>query len=101
MNQPHKHKDVIIAWANGEVIEFYSVGHQAWIEIDSPNWLEDVQYRIKPLPVIRTFRVALFKGVEYYTTTIDEGEGAKEFESNENFIAWLTDPIPYQVEELN
>ena len=101
MNKPHPHKDLIIAWANGEKIEFFSVGEEAWLEIDSPNWLEDVQYRIKPQPVIRTFQVALYKGIEYYTITVDQDEDAKLYEGDTNFIAWLTDPIPYQVEELN
>ena len=102
MNQPHKLKDVIIAWANGEEIEFLDPGFSTdWIEIDSPNWLEDVQYRVKPKKEIRYCQVALFKGVEYYTVSANDKESAKGFESNKNFITWITDPIHYQVEKLD
>lgn len=102
MNQPHKHKDVIIAWANGEQIEYREPPLSLdWVPVDFPAWFDKAEYRVKPQPVIRTFRVALFKGAEYCTHTIDREEDSKLYEGDANFIAWLTDPIPYQVEELN
>lgn len=102
MNQPHKHKDVIIAWANGEQIEYRNpLISMEWEPVDFPAWGDKVEYRVKPQPVIRTFQVALYKGIGYYTLSIDEDEDTKLYESDTNFIAWLTDPIPYQVEELN
>lgn len=101
MNKPHKHKDLIIAWANGAQIQYKTPAMQEWDDIAEPSWVTDCFYRIKPRPVIRTFQVALFKGAEYYTLTVDRGEYSKELESDESFVTWLTDPIPYQVEELN
>lgn len=47
-NPPHKHKDLIIAWANGADIEFWSEVCQGWKEICKPTWTEDFNYRIKP-----------------------------------------------------
>lgn len=47
-NPPHKHRDLIIAWANGAEIEFYSKICSGWSNIKNPCWSEDTQYRIKP-----------------------------------------------------
>jgi hypothetical protein len=46
--KPHKHKDLIIAWANGALIE-YRQGN-VWLPTDSPWWEEGVDYRIEPEP---------------------------------------------------
>lgn len=102
MNQPHKHKDAIIAWANGEQIEYYSESYKAWRECDSPSWLEFDKYRVKPKEVTRQFQVALFKYERsIYTSTADNSEQTKMLESLPNFVGWLTEPISYQVEEMN
>ena len=101
MNKPHPHKDLIIAWANGAEIQIYNDQNQ-WEDIQRPFWGPNHKYRIKPLPVIRTFRVALLNTEDgYLTTTADDEVEAQEVEEYSTFIAWLTDPIPYQVEELN
>lgn len=103
MNQPHKHKDVIIAWANGEQIEYRNpLISMEWEPVDFPAWGDKVEYRVKPKEEIRHFQVALFKSEQgFYTTTVDSDEEAQKVECFENFVAWLTDPIHYQVEELN
>lgn len=43
-----KHADMIIAWANGEVIETNNVG--SWREFVDPSYIfiPDCEYRIKP-----------------------------------------------------
>ena len=46
--KPHKHKDLIIAWANGALIE-YRHGN-AWLPTSSPWWEEGIDYRIEPKP---------------------------------------------------
>ena len=53
MNKPHKHRDVIIAWANGEEIEWRQEGIVLWQPTNNVPWalLEDTkgyEYRIKP-----------------------------------------------------
>lgn len=45
----HKHKDLIIAWANGAEIECL-LNTGLWIKAPNPNWGEDCNYRIKPEP---------------------------------------------------
>lgn len=47
-NPPHKHRDSIIAWANGADIEFWSENPPRWIYADEPLWREYCEYRIKP-----------------------------------------------------
>lgn len=46
--KPHKHKDLIIAWANGAQIEYKA--RDCWVTTDAPWWEENVEYRIKPKP---------------------------------------------------
>jgi hypothetical protein len=46
----HKHADCIIAWANGETIEFKPNFSNVWrkLKTDSPAWQENYGYRVKP-----------------------------------------------------
>lgn len=54
--KPHKHKDLIIAWANGATIECkkYYKNHfsielsEFWEVTHNPSWNEHTEYRIKP-----------------------------------------------------
>jgi hypothetical protein len=51
MGTPHKHRDVIIAWANGEEIEYLSPNNEGWLSIvvqNTPGFYEHYEYRIKP-----------------------------------------------------
>ena len=45
----HKHCKEIIAWANGEVIEYFSDHSEAWRVIGEPSWVNRIQYRVKPV----------------------------------------------------
>lgn len=49
-NKPHKHKSLIIAWANGAEIEFFDDLSRRWYYTDRPVWENHTQYRIKPEP---------------------------------------------------
>jgi len=46
MSKPHKHCELIKAWADGAPIEVYS--YNTWCTDLNPTWREDRQYRIKP-----------------------------------------------------
>ena len=48
MNKPHKHAELIKAWADGAEIEV--LDHDKWWSVPSPGWMENSQYRIKPEP---------------------------------------------------
>jgi len=93
MKQPHKHKDLIIAWANDTSLKIECNGHlNIWTDCDSPSWHEDVEYRIKP-EVIR-YRVALF---DIGTCSCDSKEEMNDFEKLPSFKKWLTDWIEVEV----
>lgn len=50
MKTPHKHAELIKAWADGAEIECWSEFHSKWIYAPCPNWHESSKYRIKPEP---------------------------------------------------
>ena len=50
MKTPHKHAELIKAWADGAEIEFYSEPSKQWIFTAFPSWIPDYQFRIKPEP---------------------------------------------------
>jgi len=48
MGTPHKHAEIIKAWADGAKVE---VKHaQEWLSIGCPTWNDCCEYRIKPEP---------------------------------------------------
>ena len=49
MKKPHKHAELIKAWADGVVIE-HNNGLGCWVEQRNPQWNEWDIYRIKPKP---------------------------------------------------
>ena len=64
MKTPHKHADLIKAWADGAEIEFrWNGGRDDWKRITAPRWDQDGDYRIKPEPrpdVVDYVRVGSF-----------------------------------------
>jgi hypothetical protein len=48
MNKPHKHAEIIKAWADGAEIEFFE--HGKWNTKKHDFWSERYEYRIKPEP---------------------------------------------------
>ena len=50
MKTPHKHRDLIIAWAFGAEIEVKLLRTNRWEETSDPSWNDEYEYRIKPEP---------------------------------------------------
>jgi len=48
--KPHKHAELIKAWADGADIEHFSVPARLWMYTAHPAWNPENQYRIKPEP---------------------------------------------------
>lgn len=49
--KPHKHAELIKAWADGAKIEVYSERRNEWVLCESqPIWVDNCEYRIKPEP---------------------------------------------------
>lgn len=90
MNKPHKHAEVIKAWADGAEIEYRVHGNSEWQQVEIPRWFERYEYRVKPAP--KTIRLMIYKNgdvvrlgenpqyaafnvVAIKTVTYTEGEG--------------------------
>jgi hypothetical protein len=46
---PHKHAEVIKAWADGKDIEIRLTPESAWVDTTKPSWDEHFEYRVKPV----------------------------------------------------
>lgn len=46
----HKHADLIKAWADGAQIQIRDDLDDIWLDTNSPSWVAEYQYRIKPEP---------------------------------------------------
>ena len=57
---PHKHADLIKAWADGAEIEFKIYDSQKWEYISRPSWIDNFQYRIKPKQTKPKFKIGDF-----------------------------------------
>jgi|SRR5690606_2039480 len=70
MNKRHKHADLIIAWANGEKIQYYFPRGNCWLDCD-PTWNEDVEYRVKPRVVHKIGNRYQYEGEDYILACVD------------------------------
>lgn len=48
MNKPHKHKELIKAWAGGAEIQMFDTLTGKWLDTPNPAWYTEKEYRIKP-----------------------------------------------------
>jgi len=48
MSKPHKHADVIKAWADGAEIQIRVTNSPEWLDCVAPNWDSNIEYRVKP-----------------------------------------------------
>lgn len=46
--KPHPHAETIIAWANGEKVEYFDRDTGEWFDCKDPSWYETETYRVKP-----------------------------------------------------
>ena len=50
MKTPHKHAELIKAWADGAAIEYFDIYESRWFTAVKPSWETEFKYRIKPEP---------------------------------------------------
>ena len=81
MTKAHKHKDLIIAWANGETIQFWGGDRYCWLDVLEPNFNSDAKFRVKPdiilingIEVPAPVRQELSEGTRYYTPQLMSAE---------------------------
>ena len=63
--KPHKHAELIKAWADGAEIECLVQPSNKWELREQPIWSVDATYRIKPQPIVVEWLVAP-KEVTYF-----------------------------------
>ena len=96
MNKPHKHREIIKAWADGAEIQFFNNFKKAWEGIPEPVWSDEVQYRVKPQTI--RYKVGLQKTSDGFDTlTAATEEHASYIEKYPDFIRWITDWIKVEV----
>jgi len=49
MGTPHKHAEIIKAWADGAIVQYSGIAGQ-WITLNDPYFSAEGAYRIKPEP---------------------------------------------------
>jgi hypothetical protein len=83
MNKPHKHAELIKAWADGAEIEV-NCPKNGWVSVSNPYWSDDreqSEYRIKPKPdVVNTLCLDYSRGGIDDTSLIEltfDGETGK------------------------
>lgn len=63
MRTPHKHAEIIKAWADGAQVQCRGTCDTTWKDIgEQPCWFDTIEYRIKPAPkedVVMTRRVSI------------------------------------------
>ena len=100
---PHRWRDVIVAWANGETVQWRRANSlDDWYDRDDVcGYSFDnkyVEWRIKPKTVTVTYRVALMRGKDLAWATASLGESDEaNIEKSETFSRWLTDRITVEV----
>lgn len=74
MGKPHKHAELIKAWADGNQIQVLSCLTEEWEDCNNPVWATQAEYRIKPeekKPVVRWLwawhNLQVWSTTEFYT----------------------------------
>ena len=60
----HKHADLIHAWADGAQIQHHHQFEDRWDDVDSPRWLDDHNYRIKPMPKPDMYKYVVVEAID-------------------------------------
>ena len=78
MAKPHKHAEVIKAWADGKPVQFRVSANAGWEDLNTTNvvgWYEDYQYRIKPRKFVDITFSGMLGPIRFY-----EGDHIKKHE---------------------
>ena len=92
-NKRHKHADLIIAWANGAVIQ-YKLGAGVWEDSvnNAPSWALTGVYRIKPKPPVKKYHFAYLAqsaGAPCVTFQMYENEQQMRADYGETRFQWV------------
>ena len=95
MGTPHKHAELIKAWADGAEIQYRFHSNAPWVDKEKPVWDLGNEYRIKPKTI--RYRNYLWQD-PYYKDTKHVGIAREQStEHQNNFVKWLGDWIEVEV----
>lgn len=85
---PHKHADIIKAWADGARIQ--AKASTEWHDVECPNWYRNVEYRVSPF-IVRYLRLYISKlgGIDYISR-LDPATA----DLPHTFKSWVGDWVP-------
>ena len=93
--KPHKHCEVIKAWADGARIEYRKFSHETWKILSHPVWNEDNEYRVAER---RMYRLGFYIGATRNYVVAHQADSLKELRhievvesASKDFIRWLSD----------
>ena len=98
--KPHKHAELIKAWADGAEIQCFHDHYGIWQDIISPPyWIDGVQYRIKPeekTPVVRWLWAKQVIGGEWTISPVfrSKEEALKTFDGQVICLEWSRQEFP-------
>jgi hypothetical protein len=99
----HNAKDylpLVQALAEGKTVQAREHhGSSCWVDVSNPFFdVPACDYRIKPEPVKRWYRVALMKSAKTsWAVSVESEEEIAAVERYQQFSRWLTDRIDYEV----
>ena len=70
MSKPHKYAALIKAWADGAEIQA-KLRSGEWIDLSTPTWGMEAEYRIKPEPLVAVVEACVYKNMRYNEVGID------------------------------
>ena len=92
MGKPHKHAEIIKAWADGAEIQVKPMCWATWADTPCPSWESGLEYRIKPKTI--KYRTYLWKDhlnrSVVFTCTYEQNQ-INDYEYTKNFVKWLGD----------
>ena len=96
MTTKHIHCDVIKAWADGEIIQYYDTDLLSWRDVcgNWPSFDPSIMLRVKPKPVTKWYRVALYKwmdGRQSFGFVCNNAHQENISENHPYFVRWVTD----------
>ncbi len=100
--KPHKHADLIKAWADGAKIQYKNTYLGRWFDNTTPIWEDHLEYRVKPREFIEgrwyPVKCDLSKRVMlYYADKANAGflddTFSTDFYKVEHFD-WIGEPLP-------
>jgi len=87
MKTPHKHAELIRAWADGEEIEYQQPQGTTWVSNEFGCFYSDYKYRVKPTPkpdvILYANAQAIFQCTDSFSyELIGNFNGTKTYDDN-------------------